>query len=232
MSRQALTPFDADAIVAQRGWSADITIDETHSLEPKPTMLSQIIQGLPPESTIAPERSHGPGTAKPLSNHEKWQLSELAQVTYGVLKKAGQIPEGETVNAFRQRIAIQACARRISQATHGDRMLIQAAFLKLKGEAQAAARATVKATTTALDIARHKLWEKVHELKLSPNYAEGISRRIFKRDICALTTDKQVWAIFYTLVNNANAAAGKGNKANRFKSLKAKREASKKGKSL
>lgn len=185
----------------------------------------------PGAAPAAPAKAEGPGTAKPLSNREKWQLSALAEATYEHLKAAGQIPAGECLEHFRHRIAEAACGRRISQASHGDRMLIQAAFLALKGNIRQAARAQVKAAGTAVEIARHKLREAANRHGLSTAYVEGIARRIYKRGVVELTA-KEVWSILYTVNNAANAAAGKGRRENRYKALRAKRDASKQTPSL
>ncbi|MCW0218372.1 MAG: hypothetical protein OJI67_08630 [Prosthecobacter sp.] len=216
MSRPALVPFDPDLL-------GQVTPAE--KAEPAPLMLSQVMAELDHPDNLK-------GVAKPLDNDAKWKLSDLAKRTYNQLHNAGQISTGETLESFRRRVSIAACGKRISQACHADRMLIQAAFLTLKGQTREAARAVVKAATTALDIAKHKLWEKVSELHLTPSYAEGISRRFYRCDIAQLTHPKQVWAVFYTIVNNANKAAGKGNDSNRWKALRAKRQTTKTTKSL
>lgn len=221
--KTTLTPFDPDSLAPARGWTADVVIDEVVDMNGQ-VMLSDVIAGLA-EPEI-PAKSEGPGTSAPLDNKAKWKLSELAEATYNHLRGNGEL-KGERLEGFRRRIAIAACGRRISQACLGDRMLIQSAFLKIKGAVRQAAQAQAKAATTALDIALFKLREALKLTGLSESYAEGISRRIYKCPICALTSSKQVWTIIYTIKNNANAAAGKGNADNRFKSLKAKRAAGK-----
>ncbi len=192
------------------------------------TMLSDILAGMPMESVEAPHPDDLKGTAKPLDNDAKWKLSDLAKRTYDHLKNAGQIPAGESLETFRRRIAVEACGKRISHASHGDRKLIQAAFLALKGQVREAARAAAQAASTPLDIAKHTLWKKVHELDLTPAYAESICRRFYRCTVAELRSPKQVWTLFYTVQNNANAAAGKGSDENRFKSLRAKRPATRK----
>ena len=199
--RPTLTPFDPDSVP-----SAGL-------------MLSDVMQTLP--EAPAPEQARG--TSAPLNQREKWQLSELANAAHTKLTKMGLI-HGEPLAEFRQRLSVAACGKRISQASHGDRMLIQAAFLEVMGRAQQAARAQVKAATTALDIAKHSLAKQCKERGLSTEYADGIARRIYKRPVCSLTNAKEVWTVFYTVTNNANARDGKGNAANRFKSLRSKRQ--------
>lgn len=198
-------------------------------------MLSEIIAGmdeLAEAAGEAPAPEEQRGTASPLGKHAKWQLSNLARSTYEHLRNAGQIQAGETEQTFRHRVALEACGRRISHARHGDRMKIQAAFLRLKGNIRAAAVATVKATNTARDIALHKLRELLREVGLPDDYAEGIARRVHKRSLSELTTGRQIWTVFYTVKNNANKKAGKGNENNRWKKLKASRQASKQQRSL
>ncbi|MBB5037135.1 hypothetical protein [Prosthecobacter dejongeii] len=219
------TPFDPEPP------SSKPYFDPASGTGPAP-MLSEILAAMPMESGEAPHPDDLKGTAKPLDNDAKWKLSDLAKRTYDHLKNAGEIPAGESLENFRRRVSVGACGKRISQACHGDRKLIQAAFLALKGQAGQAARAVAKAATTALDIAKHTLWAKVHELQLPPAYAETLSRRFYKCDVAQIHSPKQVWSLMYTIINNANAASGKGSPNNRFKSAKAKRLASKQTKSL
>lgn len=222
MSRPTPVPFDPD----QHG---QVTPPKRPAQEAETAapLLSQILAAMPTESVAPVHPDDLKGTAKPLDKQAKWRLSELAEATYQHLQNAGQIPAGETLETFRRRVSVEACGRRISHASHGDRKLIQAAFLRLKGQVHQAARAVAQAASTPLDIAKHKLWEKVHELDLTPAYAESICRRFFRCTIAELKSPRQVWSVFYTVQNNANKAAGKGNDANRFKSLRAKRQASK-----
>lgn len=202
--RPTLTPFDPD------------------SVPPAGLMLSDVMQSLPE----APEPEQERGTRAPLNQREKWQLSALAKAAHTKLTKMGLIVD-EPLADFRQRVSVAACGKRISHACHGDRMLIQSAFLEVMGRAQQAARAQVKAATTALDIAKHSLAKQCQSRGLSAEYADGIARRIYKRPVCGLTTAKEVWTVFYTVTNNANARDGKGSKDNRFKSLRAKRQTQK-----
>lgn len=213
-----LTPFDPDSLAPARGWTADVVIDEVAELPPG-MMLSDLLKGAPAEA--APEQ--GPGTAAPLDKRRKWILSELAERAY---KAAKPLTPGESLKDYRGRIATAACGRRISLASVGDYKVIQAAFLHELGAAQAAARAAAQATGTARDIALWNLGKALKKHGKSEGYAEGIAARIYKRPIAALG-GKEVWTVIYTINNNANAAAGKGNADNRFKSLKAKRAANK-----
>lgn len=226
MSRQAPTPFVPDQFEQA----------QVLPLPPAPAagvMLSEIIAQqdwhMPEaEGGTAPAphgRSEGPGTAKPLDKIQKWRLSDLAEHVYDFLKQRGELA-GETLDGFRRRVAIAACTRRISQASHGDYKLIQAEFLKLKNRPVAAARALAQAATTAESIALFKLRESLKLHGLTEAYAEGIAQRIYKRPLASLK-HKEIWTVNYTVRNNGNAKTGKGSKANRFKSLRAKREAGK-----
>lgn len=223
MSRPAPVPFDPD----QLGQVTDRAAPAPSS--GGAVMLSDLLASLP--ATAEPATASGPGTARPLSRDEKWQLTALARRTYQQLQQAGQIPAGQTEDAFRQTEAVKACQRRISEATAGDRMLIQAHFLRLKGSVREAQRATAKAASTATDIALHHLRQALAEGDKTEAYAAGIARRIFKRELNELS-HKEVWNVIYTVRNANNAAARKGSPNNRYKSLKAKRATNKETKSL
>lgn len=158
------------------------------------------------------------GVARPLSNWQKWKLSELSGSVYEFLSGQGGLV-GESAEAFRHRIAEAACGRRISAAGQGDFKRIQAAFLEARGAVEAAARARQAAAMTPLRIAVHKLWELCARTNTPRQAAQTIAGRFYKgARVEDLTTPKQVWSVFYTVQNNANAAAGVGSKANRFKS--------------
>lgn len=178
---------------------------------PRAAMLSDVLATLPAER----------GTAGPLTNFQKWQLSQMAAVVHAVLREAGGCV-GESVEKFRQRVAIEACGKRISGASQGDYKLIQAALLKLKGDEEGAGKARAKAALLPVEIARHKLWSLAADLKFSPAYVEGIAWRFYKMRVADLKDAKAVWSVFYTVQNNGNQRDGKGQKANRFKSRRAK----------
>jgi len=213
-TRQAPIPFDADSI-----GGAYITV---HAAPAEPLMLSQVIdQG----DWHMPEAEAGPGTARPLDKHAKWRLSELAERAYELLKSRGLV-DGETLEGYRRRIAVAACGKRISQACHGDRMTIQAAFLREMDRAAEASRALVKSKSTAKDIALHKLAELLKQRSYPPNYGEGIALRVCKVPL-AQCSAKQVWFVFYSVNNNGNKRDGKGCEDNRWKKRKAQRQSSK-----
>lgn len=223
MTRPAPIPFDPD--------SAGGAVVIVHAAPQGETMLSEVIaqqdwHGVGNDDAVTGYSIEpGPGTAKPLDKHAKWRLSELAERAYEMLKGRGLLA-GETLKNYRGRIATAACGKRISQACHGDRMLIQAAFLKEMDRAEEAARAMIKAKATAKDIAMHKLAELCRQKSYPANYGEGIAFRVFKRPL-ALLTQQEVWKVFYTIQNNANRRDGKGCEANRWKKLKAQKNTKK-----
>lgn len=191
------------------------------------TMLSQVIDqahwhgdgnaecGMPNDEGLK-------GVAKPLTNHQKWKLSELAESVYVYLKQHGELA-GETLDGFRRRVAISACGQRISHAAHGDYATIQRAFIDVRQGLEARRQAVGSREATALKIALHKLWELCAKTHTPRHAAETISRRFYKgAGVDQLTTAKQVWCVFYTVQNNADAAAGRGNAANRFKNKRRK----------
>lgn len=220
MNRRAPIPFDPDSI-----GGAAVTV---HAAPVGELMLSQVIdQGdWHGDGNDAPAHDEsGPGTAKPLDKHAKWRLSELAERAFDLLKSRGLLA-GEDLKGYRGRIAVAACGKRISQACHGDRMKIQAAFLHEMDRAEEASRCAVKAKATAKDIALHKLKELSQKKHFSEAYAEGVAFRVWKRPLAQLSA-KEVWAVFYTLNNNASKRDGKGSEANRWKKLKSQKNAKK-----
>lgn len=196
-------PFDPDAI----GGS-----------QTQPLMLSDLLSQ---QQADLPEA--GPGTSAPLDNRRKGLLASLSRRAWLELRARGVVSESETLEAFRGRIAEQACGRRIRCAVVGDYKLIQAALLSELGQHRAAQQAAAQAVSTARDIALAKLWQTVRQRKLNAGYAEGIAQRIYKRAIAQLHT-KELWTVIFTMTNNANARDGKGKASNRFKSLKQKRQ--------
>lgn len=230
--KTAPQPFDPDAMFA-RGHAADFACDEAANL-PKGMMLSDLLAAMEPDAeekakqweAVQPTVEAGPGTSTPLDNRRKGNLSQLARQTWLQLKARGVIDELETLEAFRGRISIAACGRRIRCATVADFGLIQAGFLREAGRQREAARATAKAMSTARDIALAKVMETVRTRRFNLGYAEGIAARIYKRPLASLKA-KELWTVNYTMINNANARDGKGNAANRFKKLKASRNTNK-----
>jgi len=189
-----------------------------HATPKRELMLSQVIDQGDWHMPEAKPTGEGPGTAKPLDNTAKWRLSDLAERAFEMLKARGLLV-GEELKGYRGRIAVAACGKRISQACLGDRMLIQAAFLREMDRAEEATRAVMKAQGTAKDIALHKLKELGLKKQFPKAYAEGVAWRVFKMTLEQLSA-KQVWAVFFTLNNNASKRDGKGNEANRWKKLK------------
>jgi len=211
MSTRTFIPFDPDAHAV-----AGVTVSAPPAGE---TMLSQVIDAA---DWHAPEAEVLKGVAKPLNNHQKWKLSELAESVYVYLKQHGELA-GETLDGFRRRVAIAACGQRISHAVHGDYRAIQKAFIDMRQGLEVKRQQLTDREATALAIAKHKLWELCLKTHTPRHAAETIARRYNKgAGVEQLTTAKQVWCVFYTVQNNANAASGHGSAANRFKSKRRK----------
>lgn len=215
--RRAPIPFDPDSI-----GGAAITVAAAPMGE---TMLSEVIAQSEWDMPEAGALGDGPGTSRPLDKMAKFRLSELAGRAFEMLKARGLLA-GEDLKGYRGRIAMAACGRRISQACLGDRMKIQAAFLHEMDRAEEAGRCAMKAMGTAKDIALHKLKELCVKKQFPKAYAEGVAWRVFKMTLEDLNA-KQVWAVFFTLNNNASKRDGKGCEANRWKKLKGQRNAKK-----
>ena len=169
-----MIPFDPDSIVAAEPAAA-----------------------LPTPAAEPPAR----GMAAPLDKADKWRLSDLAKRAFARLQATGQANAGESLAAFRQRVSIEACGRRISQACLADKGAIQAAFLSLMGNARAATHATAKALATPEAIALNALRRNLAERRLSMAYAESIAARVFKRPIRDLHA-KEIWQLVYTTRTN------------------------------
>ncbi|MES2596411.1 MAG: hypothetical protein V4662_13785 [Verrucomicrobiota bacterium] len=229
MNRPALIPFDPDALM-QRGYPADAAGDifDDVAAPSSTVMLSDLLASMEPTAeeqakqwaAIQPKIEQGPGTSTPLDKRRRQQLGQLARNVWQRLHKLGVVTE--TCDEWRHRIATTACGRRISAATVGDFKIIQAAFLREAGQEQAAQRAINKAATTAVEIARNALRKALAKHGKTAAYAEAIAMRTWKRPLASINA-KETWGIVSTVNNNGNAAAGKGNPANRFKSLKKKR---------
>lgn len=179
----SFTPFDPDSIVAATG--------------------GQLTAPAPVPQAPAPVPARG--LARPLDRRAKWHLSQIAEAAYDHLKAAGQITPGETLEAFRHRISLEACGRRISQATLADRMPIQAAFLALKEDTRGAASAIAKAATSEQAVALYKLRENLRARRLTEEYAASIAWRFYKLRL-ADCTPRQIWTVIFTIRNNHKAA--------------------------
>ncbi|MHB1079792.1 MAG: hypothetical protein ACYC67_10330 [Prosthecobacter sp.] len=216
MTRRAPIPFDPDAL------GGGVLV---HAAPKGETMLSEIVEAQDwhgdGNHAAAAVPAVAKGLSKPLSNHQKWKLSELAASVYSYLRSQGELA-GENLKDYRQRIATQACSKRISQASHGDFMLIQAAFLHERGRIEEAKRALVKAAGTAHAIAMNALRKLCADTQTPPSHAHTMAKRFYKGAALTDLTADQVWSIFYTIRNNANAKAGVGSKANRHKNLRRK----------
>lgn len=215
MKTRAFIPFDPDAM----GGRVSVCV------HPVPVDAPAGCEVVEPEDLTGDNGGHGDdrkGVSKPLTNRQKFLLSDLAKHVYAALRGRGLLV-GVSLEDWRRNIAVKACGQRISRASHGDYKAIQAAFLHERGDEAGERRALVQAALTPLAIAVFKLWELCEKTRTPRHAAETISRRFWKgAGIAQLTTPHQVWCVFKTVNNNASAAAGKGSAGNRFKSRRAK----------
>jgi|GEM_PF-3589097 len=211
-TRKAPIPFDPDAL------SSGVVIHAALSGE---TMLSELVEAQDWHGDGSPPVECVKGLAKPLSNWQKFKLSDLAKSVYAYLRGQGQC-QGEDGTAWRHRIAVAACGKRISQASHGDFKLIQAELLKERGRVEAARRTLAQAKATPAAIAMHNLMKLCRETGTPASHAHTMASRFYKGTELHDLNAKQLWTIFYTIRNNANNKAGVGSKANRFKNKQRK----------
>ncbi len=136
------------------------------------------------------------GLAHLLDTGEKRVLSQLARRAWQFMKRNGATDEKE--EEFRRRISLQACGRRISEATRGDWSDIAAAFCIILGQVVPALRHAERAGTSAKRIAEHKLTELLKEMGHDISYSEPLFKRMYKTTR-EQASAKQVWAIFYEL---------------------------------
>lgn len=213
MTRRAPIPFDPDAL----GGAVRV-----HGAVQGETMLSEVLESQDWQGeSAAPVESGAKGVARPLSNRQKWLLSDLAEAVYDFLRKQGEL-KGEDLKSYRRRIAEKACGKRISLASHGDYKLIQAALLTERGRLAEARGALVQAAATPAAIAMNAIMKLCRDTGTPTQHAHTLAARFYKGAELTALTDKQLWTVFYTIRNNANAKAGVGQKANRFKSKRRK----------
>lgn len=165
---------------------------------------------LTPPSAFRTPPSGDRGLNVLLTTEEKQKLAILAAQAHGVMARAGATDEH--VDEFRHRIALQACGRRISEATRRDFNDIKAAFLVILGHTKAALNAADRASTEGSRIALHKLRAALAEHGLHEGYAESICRRQFK---CGLheASAKQLWNLFYTVTNRGRSKERQSHRA-------------------
>lgn len=164
------------------------------------------------------------GLSRPLDKEAKWQLVKVAKAALRLMIEAGDLEEGTCFETWRQAEARKATGGpSISEACVRHYQLIRAHFLDLQRKHAAAAAARKKAEVAALEIARNAL-RTLAQTRQDWQAAQTIASRFYKgtdlRDLSA----KQVWSVVFTLRNNATAAAGRGNAANRFKRKRAARQ--------
>ncbi|OAI55553.1 hypothetical protein AYO49_05465 [Verrucomicrobiaceae bacterium SCGC AG-212-N21] len=150
-----------------------------------------------------------------LSNEEKRELSKLARRAWQYMTRNGATDEDE--GPFRQRISIQACGRRISEALRDHYHSIEAAFLLILGETKQALQAADKSQTAGRRIALHKLTELLASQQRTLEYAAPLLRN-FYRTTLELATTKQLWAVYYEL----GGGKGRGRGTKRRQAFKAR----------
>lgn len=214
MKTRAFIPFDPDAM----GGRVSVCV------HPVPVDAPAGCEVVEPEDLTGDHGGNGDdrkGVSKPLTNRQKFLLSDLAKHVYAALRGRGLLV-GVRLEDWRRNIAEKACGQRISRASHGDYKAIQAAFLHERGDEAGERRAMVQAQSTPQSIALYKLREMLKQTHTPLAYAETLARRFYKTGNLADLTAKQVWTLSFTIRNNASQAAGKGSAGNRFKSRRAK----------
>lgn len=157
------------------------------------------------------------GLSRPLDNDAKWRLVRLAKEAWEAVSPAADF------DTWRQAEARKATGGlSISEACVRHYRLIQAHFLRLKGAVEAARHAEQRAALGALEIARNALRRALAQTKQDWQAARTIAARFYKGSALRDLTAKQVWSVVYTINNNGNAKAGRGQAANRFKAKRAK----------
>ncbi len=205
-----MLPFDPDAHAASAA-AAQVTSYAT------PLAAAEEADRIDPAS----ER----GLSRPLDNEAKWQLVKVAKAALRLMIEAGDLEEGTCFETWRQAETRKATGGpTISEACVRHYQLIKAHFLDLQRKHAAAAAARKKAEVAALEIARHALRTHLSQTRQGWQAAQTIASRFYKGTHLRDLNAKQVWSVVFTLRNNANAAAGRGKAANRFKRKRAARQ--------
>ncbi len=140
------------------------------------------------------------GGWKPLSNEQKARLCILAREAAASQNLSLKTKD---LAAFRQALSIQACGRRISEATQSNWADLKSAFQDAAGNAAGAFRTQIREGDNKRRVAMHKLTEALKAKELNPSYAASICRAQFK---CPLeeATAKQIWCLYFTLTKRRN----------------------------
>ncbi|MCX6908124.1 MAG: sigma-70 family RNA polymerase sigma factor [Verrucomicrobia bacterium] len=141
-----------------------------------------------------------PSPSAPLDNGQKAHLCILAREAFEHVHGRPASSEAE-FNAWRYEQAAEECGvSSLCAATQREYKLVEARFLRLKGQARAAVRAHERAATEPTRLAMFKLREALRERGLAESYAEAICRRQFKRGLNEASA-RQLWCLVFTVRN-------------------------------
>lgn len=129
-----------------------------------------------------------------LSRDQKLVLVKLAQTAW---VRSGAAKADESEEAFRQREALAACGRRISQATQKDYNALKSHFLQLAGDTAGAFDAQMKVSISDYNVALYKLRAELAKHKLTDSYAVAILSRKYKVSGLQWATAKQLWGVLF-----------------------------------
>lgn len=136
----------------------------------------------------------------PLSNTQKATLSQTAKRAWQRHREHGLTEETE--KDWRTREAIECCKCRISEATNGNFLALDAHFKNLAGDSGGAFKATMKMPGDEKRQAMAKLKAELKKAGKDISYAEAISKDTFKRTL-EEASPAQVWKLMFTVRNRA-----------------------------
>ena len=151
-----------------------------------------------------------PGMSVPMNGPTKFKLVSAAKAVHAYLHAKGSIDPEETEEAFRRRMAIQACGRRISEALNGDYNLIMAALKSAMGDVKGALHHADRHGTDPKRIALNKLTEVLAAQGRNIGYAIPFLKRT-RHVTLESATAKDIWAAFCRF-NGGNKAAARRTK--------------------
>lgn len=160
---------------------------------------------------------------KPLSNQQKWELSDLAEAAYKQLAAKGQLAPlasdpgsaKRQLEAFRVEQADIACGVRISGALQRHYNDLKAHFEAILGQTGAAFGTLMRRETNGQRQAMWKLQRALAERKLTEGYALTIARAKFKKHTLESLNEKQLWVLFYDITGRRSKGGGPAPKRQR-----------------
>lgn len=131
---------------------------------------------------------------KPLTRNQKTRLVLLAKRGWAAAGEPGEF------DPWRQDVAVQACGRRISEASQKHWADLKAEFQSRAGDEAGAFETQLREGDNKRRIAMHKLTEALAQKGLPGAYAAAICRTQYK---CPLeeASAGQLWRLFYTVKN-------------------------------